>query len=301
MKTLLVDGSYLIYRTMHVKELSSLTDSKRRPTGAVFGFLRALKASIALLRPIVVFVAWDKGGSYYRSSIYPEYKQNRKKDDKEFYESYSFQKKVLNKLLPMFGVRQIEIPGVEGDDILWKLSRISKFHPATVMTDDRDLLQLVNSEVRVYRPIADEMVTDENFEELAGITKDKFILRKAMIGDTSDNVAGIRGIAEKTAKPFLSVISTPTVDSVVEVAKQNLKSVRSQRIVEGRDILNRNIKLMDLSLMPWSTEQLQSIKDQIKAPVTLKDKELYPYVAKLGMKSITDNYITFLRPFRRLR
>lgn len=301
MRSLLVDGSYLIYRTMHVKDLSMLTDAKRRPTGAIHGFFRSLKAALTRFDPSLVVVAWDEDKSRYRTDLYPEYKAGRKKLDEDFRKSFFFQRKVIQKILPSLGVRQASVSGIEADDILWFLSRKDKFRPSIVMSDDKDLLQLVDEKVRVYRPIAGQVVTDRNFEEVAGIPQEKFVLMKALVGDTSDNVKGINGIGEKTALGFLEPMRDNSVDSLIKVAAQQKQSIRAQRIVEGRDLIERNLKIVDISHLPWESEQRRELREQITVPTQFNAKEAIGYFSRLRMNSVVNNFAAFASQFRRLR
>jgi len=208
MTILLIDGHHLLHRTAFIPELQVLKNSKGEPIGAAFGFIRSLRGAIRTFKPKSCVVVWDSGRSKFRKELYPEYKANRDEKPKpEALLSIDDQKEICQGLLPYLTVKQLVIDGWEGDDLLHLILKTSyDEEDVIIITEDRDLLQLVEEGVSVYRPISDQLINDENFEEMTGIPIELFVLRKAIVGDVSDNIVGVRGVGEKTTA--LVVLST---------------------------------------------------------------------------------------------
>lgn len=230
-RLLLVDGHSLANRAFYA--LPPLTASGGTPTGAVFGFLSMLFRFLSEKRPSHVAIAFDLPGPTFRHVQYAEYKAQRKPAPPEF----SAQIPVLKEVLDVLRLPRIEMQGYEADDIIGTLSLKWKQcgGPVTILSGDRDCLQLVDDTVAAILPVkgisqVKEYNPDSVREDL-GVRPDQIRDYKALCGDSSDNIPGVRGIGEKTAASLLQQF-----DSLDEVYER-IEEVESARV---RNLLMAN-------------------------------------------------------------
>lgn len=264
----IVDGNYCVCRCVYSSG-SDLTSSTGLKTGAVYKFLKTLWTIRDLGDPIVVF---DGGRSQRRMELYPAYKErpkslNENTDEKDpTQELLTYTYETLEKLLPNMGIPTVRIIGQEGDDVMYRLTEIlaKKGADCYVITDDADLMQVVNLGARVYRPMKNEYVTPVNFVDKMGFTPDLFALYKAMIGDKSDNINAIYGLGPVKATKILNEIAAQLTVShsceeeirVLLEWSENQKGKLSQSIAEGINVIRRNIFLVDLRYIDLPREEV---------------------------------------------
>lgn len=213
-KFLLIDANSLIHRAYHA--LPNLKSSKGQYTGAIFGFVNLFLKIVKEQKPTHVAAAFDLKGPTFRHEIYPQYKGTRRPMDEEL----AVQFQPIKDLLGLMDVRCVSKEGYEADDVLGTLS-CTVNGECIVLTGDRDSLQLVSDTTRVFRTV--KGVTDIEVYDLArlaqdGFTPDTFIDYKALRGDPSDNIPGVPGVGEKTAKQLLD--SYGTLEGVLEHADE---------------------------------------------------------------------------------
>lgn len=198
---LLVDGNNLAWRAFSVlPELSS----GGHLTGAVFGSLRMLRATVEKFRPKQVVVCWDEGGSVVRKTIYPAYKANRGDRDPERYRQFRWQEFKLRRMFIALGVPSWSSPGIEADDLIAVLVRENRRKRIVIVSGDRDFYQLVSGSVAVYSPYQDKEVSPMTLEWASGwCNPTQLIAAKILIGDKSDNVPGVGGIGPVKAKKLV--------------------------------------------------------------------------------------------------
>ncbi|MDD2646552.1 MAG: 5'-3' exonuclease H3TH domain-containing protein [Patescibacteria group bacterium] len=199
-KFIVIDGPAVIHRAWHA--LPKLTDPRGRSVSAVYGFISLLLKLIREQQPKYIAVAFDTKALTFRHEAYKEYKEGRVKQPQEFYDQFAIIKELLN----AFGIKFVEQPGFEADDLIGTLVDKSD-KENLIVTGDLDTLQLVNSQTKVYflhKGISDIKIYDqEAIEQRYGLTPRQLIDFKAMRGDPSDNIGGIKGIGEKTALVLL--------------------------------------------------------------------------------------------------
>ena len=179
-----------------------LVNSKGIWTGPIYMFLKSVKGLQDKFKPNNTYVTWDKKLIYpstnFRKELAPEtYKQNRDDDkSRQIHEQHD----ELAKWLTVLGIKQI-YPGVlEADDIISWLTR-EKLTTSVIVSVDKDLLQLVDSNVHYYNPIKKKLITPDNFVEEVGVEINEYNNYKALLGDKSDNVEGIQGYGvQRSAK-----------------------------------------------------------------------------------------------------
>lgn len=228
-KILLLDSNSLMHRAYHA--LPNLKSSKGLYTGAVFGFLSILLRLIKEQQPTHIAAAFDLKGPTFRHEMYDGYKATRKPMDEELRQ----QVEPLKSLITAMGIKIVSMQGYEGDDILGTLAK--RFDDeCIIVTGDRDSFQLVSPTTRVFwtkRGVIDIEVYDEARLLQDGFTTSQFIDYKALMGDASDNIPGIAGVGEKTAKALLAEYGS--LDSVLEHAAE-IKGKVGQNVVNGREM-----------------------------------------------------------------
>ncbi len=196
MKTLfLIDASSFIYRSYFA--LPPLTTSEGFPTGAVYGFLRALLSIMKAEKPRYLAVVFDSPVPSKREKIYREYKAGRPPAP----DPLKVQIPVIKKILKLMGVPVFEVSGYEADDIIAVLARkfSARGFSIRIYTPDKDMLQLVSERVVVINPMTWEIFTPQKVEEKFGVPPSKIPDYLALVGDKIDNVPGVKGVGPKTA------------------------------------------------------------------------------------------------------
>jgi len=254
----LVDSNYQVNRAIFKN--NDLKNSKGDPTGGIYIFLRMLYKLLERGNLICVF---DGGHSSFRTNLYPNYKKREEREEtpenKELDDIFSFTFSRLKSLLPKMDIPVVQMSGEEADDIIYRLAEylIGQGHAVTVVSDDNDYLQMVNIGATVLRPMKDEVYLKSSFEHLRGFPPEYFIYYKAMIGDGSDNIPGIKGIGDVTAKKIIDqmIVSGPTIESLHNVSEKSTSSW-GVKIKSGMSIIKRNIMLMDLAKCPLTLEDV---------------------------------------------
>ncbi len=202
-RLLLVDGNSLANRAFYA--LPPLSTGSGVPTGAVYGFLTMLLRFVAEKDPSHIVIAFDHPSPTFRHSMFDGYKKTRKPTP----ESLIAQMPVLKDVLTALNLPQVECPGYEADDVLGTLAKAGKEQglAVTILTGDRDCLQLLDHTVEVVLPVRGISQVREylpgTFEEEMGIPPSLIVDLKALAGDSSDNIPGVKGIGEKTALSLL--------------------------------------------------------------------------------------------------
>jgi len=195
-KYLLIDANNALHRCHYAQ---GLTDSKGRRVSGVFGIMKMCRSLIRKFNPKYVIVAWDKGKSQERISVYPEYKAHRDGlRSQEDIDAIVRQKKICQNIFSNLPVRQLALEGIEADDVIGILCEKLK-GTKLIVSNDQDFVQLVSDEVHLYLPNKETVLTDSTVEKFIGFPVKHYILWKSLVGDKSDNIRGIFGIGPKKA------------------------------------------------------------------------------------------------------
>ena len=225
-RLVVIDGKAVFYRGYYAMPNLSLKDGT--PTGGVYGFAVMALEVLKKMKPDYVCVAWDKAKTNIRRrrEIYPEYKANRKPAPPDFYA----QVPILMDLLKAFGWPLYEIDDHEADDIMgtFAVQAHKKGYETILVSGDHDLLQTVapDTTVAILRKGLTnvELFTPEHFVETYEMTPQQFIDYKSLRGDASDNLPGVGGVGDKTAKKLiLDYASLDGVYENIELVKGSLK------------------------------------------------------------------------------
>lgn len=280
MNVVLLDGNNTAHRAMATTILTHPQTGEN--VSVLYGVLQMIRANLKDLKPDLYVVCWDTaGGSDFRHRIYPEYKQHRYKDEteeadsKERRKSLNYQMDRLYVALRDFGIPQIRAQGFEADDIIARLTKLLSEHEIVIVSTDKDLYQLVNERVQIWNPVKSYYVHHKNFEQKAGISQDKFLDFKILQGDSSDNIPGIKGFGEVTAKKYLEQHgSIEEMTYALQNIPEKQRKVVEQRLLESDKQLELNRHLMDLNgyvTQPDVVEELdKAIAEEMDAGAELK-------------------------------
>lgn len=234
---MLIDGNALIHRGFHA--IPSLSTKDGQPTNAVYGFTAILLKAIKDIKPTHIACSFDLAGPTFRHEQYKEYKAHRVKGPQELYDQFPKVKEVVRALnIPIF-----EMPGFEADDVLGTLAHeICEQESKTenepceifIVTGDLDTLQLVNKCVKIYtmkKGLTDTMVYDEKAVRARfGLNPNQMVDYKALRGDPSDNIPGVKGIGEKTAAGLIQEYKS--LDGLYEAIKKEEVSGIKPRVLQ---------------------------------------------------------------------
>ena len=203
-KFIVIDGNSLANRAFYA--MPYLTNRKKQPSGAVFGFANLITKLIVEQKPDYIAVAFDHARKTFRNEIYADYKGTRKETPEDLILQFG----VIKQMLSDMGIKTFEFAGIEADDIIGTISNLSGVQNILV-SGDRDLLQLISDNTEVW--LTRKGVTEiERFDEKAlfekfGLKPSGIIDLKALMGDSSDNIPGVKGVGEKTALSLLEKYS----------------------------------------------------------------------------------------------
>lgn len=205
---LMIDGNSMANRAFY--GVPHLTNAKGVPTNAVYGFLNTLQAAIERFKPDALFVAFDISKKVFRHERYADYKGTRT----GMPEDLLVQMPLIKEALSYMNIETFGLEGYEADDIIGTMSahQTALGGESIILSGDRDLFQLVSEQVTVCFPQSKgqemEIVTPEYLAEHYGLTPARVIDMKGLMGDKSDNIPGINGVGEKTAKKLLDDYET---------------------------------------------------------------------------------------------
>jgi DNA polymerase-1 len=192
----LVDGSGYIFRAFHA--LPPLTRPDGVQIGAVLGFTNMLIKLLKEQNPDYLVVVFDAARENYRNKIYPAYKANREETPPELIPQFS----LIRKACEAFNIPSIEKEGYEADDLIATYAH-SQEGEVTIVSSDKDLMQLVGEGVRMLDPIKNRMIGIEEVREKFGVSPEQVVDVQALAGDPTDNVPGVPGIGIKTAAELI--------------------------------------------------------------------------------------------------
>lgn len=273
---MLVDGNSLLHRCFHAFPRMHTPDG--RPTNAVFGMLRLLVNIVDARRPTHLAVAFDVSRESFRKELYPEYKANRKETDPDLVPQFSIIKGVLNSLnIPYF-----EKERYEADDIIGTLAfRAATEYKVKILTGDKDCLQLINDKVSVLltKKGVSQLVecTPESTEKELGFRHDQVLSIKALAGDHSDNIPGVRGVGDKTALELIRKYGT--ADGVMAAASE-IPGKIGEKVRSGMEMIRLSQQLAIIVCdIPLGVDiEALSLKINRKTGAEI--------LARLGIKSI---------------
>jgi DNA polymerase-1 len=300
-RILIVDGLNNFIRHYCV---NPTLDNNGQPIGGIIGFLRMMKNILGEVRPSRVIIAWDgKGGSAKRRGVYSAYKAGRKPrlnreygDDESVDDARAnmqWQHRKLREYLDLLGCAQVEVEGCEADDVIGFLcSGFLSDRNKVVVSTDQDFLQLVDHKTIVYSPTRKMYFTSKNFLEEESVLPENFIYMKALNGDGSDNLKGIKGLGPKTILKFFPVLAEKktSLEELNEMGKVlQPKGAKEKQILkallEQWEVITQNFSLMQLRDPIISAQSVRFIKYAIRDEVfTFKFSDLKLQLIRDGVQ-----------------
>ncbi|MEP6145935.1 MAG: 5'-3' exonuclease H3TH domain-containing protein, partial [Nisaea sp.] len=225
----LVDGSGYIFRAFHA--LPPMSRSDGTPTNAVFGFTNMLMKLVEDLEADHVAVIFDTKRLTFRNDIYPEYKANRDEPPEDLRPQFS----LIRDAVRAFNVPCLEMEGYEADDLIatYALQAKRKGMRVTVVSSDKDLMQLVDDGVDMYDPMKNRAIGRAEVIEKFGVGPERVVDVQSLAGDSVDNVPGVPGIGIKTAAQLINEYGD--LDTLLARAEEIKQPKRRQNLIEFAD------------------------------------------------------------------
>lgn len=275
MKLLLIDGHYYVYRSFFA--IQNLSNSRGEPTNAIYGFTKTVRRMLKDLQPELGAVVWDEGLPQRRTEMQPAYKQTRTEMPKAMIPQLDF----IRHLTPLLGFKNISVPNTEADDIMgcYALAAVAAGHEVVLATNDKDLFQLVNEQVKIYTTAKADLVAPKDTFALLGepeVTA-KWEVPPSLIGDvlaltgdSVDNIPGV-GLGRKTAAALIR--EHGGVAALLERCDQ-VKNVRTrEKLLAARERILENRQMVELECTTPLPMPLAELRVQPDYPRLLETLE----------------------------
>ena len=295
-KIILVDGNNLLFRSYYATAYNGnfMNNSKGFPTNALFGFVNMINKIVAEENPVYMLVAFDKGKTF-RHEKYTEYKGGRGETPDELKKQFP----IAKELLTAMGIKYYEIDNYEADDIIGTFSHMCDNDPnyqGLIISSDKDLLQLISDEVEMKLLKSKDYIRydKESFKEEWGIDPIKVVDLKALMGDTSDNIPGVKGIGEKTALKLLQTYST--LDGIYENI-DNISGKLQEKLITDKENAYMSYDLATIYTKVPLEINLDDIKykecDKEKLISIYEDLEFYSFLKKIKETKTEENPLEY--------
>lgn len=294
---LIIDGSYMLHRGLKQQPIFDMRNSELERMGGILSFFNILQKEIKQRGDYFPIVCWDNGLSERRLAIYSNYKEHEDKindpeykplieltddeKDVDYVYNYKLQRKRIIEILDAFGIPSLIFNKTEGDDLMYWLAKHCK--KSIIVTDDKDLLQLLADNCRVRQPMKNKLVTLIEFlEENNFKNVDDFIHVKALLGDPSDNIpSACFRVGEKTALDCLNVyyqLKSEDKLYLLKSEKELKKYCKNYGLAFKAAFCNfdesqyfTNLELIDLSRIQESELNAELIYERIRRVYKNKD------------------------------
>ena len=316
---LIVDAMNMLIRSFSLLKAMNPTGHH---IGGLVGFLRSLGYVTRIFDPTRVLIVWDgKGGSANRKNIDPNYKAQRATSRITHWGLYDSKKEEMEALigqlfrtqdyLECLPVQQIMMEKLEADDIIAYIAKrasVSNVGKCTIISSDKDFLQLVDDTVQVYAPVKKKTFTTENIYDELKVLPENYNIVKALLGDNSDNLPGVKGLGIKTIlSEFPNLTSDPklTLDYVYDICESKLDEKKCKKIfpkiITEWDRVETNFKLMDLNITDLDEKEKEYVVDIIRSEVpSLQTGAFLHLLDNDKIEGITKNTQGWLENFRGL-
>ena len=295
-KLILVDGNNLVFRSYYATAYTGnyMRNSKGFPTNALYGFINMINKIVEEEKPEYMIVAFDKGKTF-RHVKYKDYKAGRSETPDELKQQFPEAKKVLS----LMGIKYYEIDNYEADDIIGTFAGIcDKLDDfiGTIVSSDKDLLQLISDDIDIKLLKQKDYIryNKESFKEEYGIDPINIIDLKALMGDSSDNIPGVKGIGEKTALKLLH--DYKTLDGIYENI-DNIKGSVHDKLVNDKESAYNSYELatiykevpMDISMDDLKVQEINT-NELLN---WYENMEFYSLIKKMNIKKeiVKEEYI----------
>ncbi len=247
----LIDAYGLIYRAYYA--VKSLNNSKGQPTNAVFGFCNILRKLLNDLKPTHLAVCFDVGKKTFRQEKYPEYKAHRQAMPDDLVAQIN----MIKAIIEAYNIPIVALEGHEADDVMATLAkRFGREAIVTLVTEDKDMGQLVGGQVQIYSARQEKFIHAEDVKLKFGVTPAQIIDYIALAGDSSDNIPGVKGIGEVGARKLLEEFGT------LENIYKNLDTIKAIKLREKLDVSKADA---------FMSQELATLHPDVDVPITFED------------------------------
>ena len=280
-KRVLIVDALNAYLRAYIVDPSLSTNGQ--PIGGLKGFIKILQKLVRQTKPDAVVVCWDgPNGSKKRKTMDKNYKQGRKPirlnrafhnltDDEELQNKIWQQGRVVEYLNNM-PIIQTMLPEIEADDVISYICSMSFFKgwQKIIVSNDKDFMQICDEETVLWRTVKDEILNTKRIVEQTGIHPTNMALARAVIGDASDNLPGVKGAGFKTIAKrigFLSQEHTFTIDDVIQHCEEKSEDSKLKfftNVVEAKNLIEHNYKMMQLYAPQMSAQAKIHVKESIE-------------------------------------
>lgn len=282
-KFFIIDGYSYLFRAYH--SMPPLTNPEGTPVGAIYGFTNMLsklrnRISNSNAEEVFMLIAFDAGRKTFRNDIYPEYKANRPPPPEDLIPQFP----IVTDVADALKIDSLKIEGFEADDIIATYAKLADQQniEVTIVSSDKDLMQLINNNIRMYDPMRDKIIGSDEVVEKFGVTPDKVLDLLALMGDNVDNIPGVPGIGPKTAAELLNNFGS--LEEVLERAHEIKQNKRRETLIENKEQALLSKQLAELNFKAPVDIDLNKLK--IKEP---DHQTLFDFLNKHGFKSLIKN------------
>ena len=275
----------LCHRYRKARELEvidRLINSKGLPTNAIFGFLSTMRKLIDQERPEFLAVIFDAKGPTFRHEMFESYKANRK----PMPDDLIVQIPPLKELIQAMDIPAFELSGYEADDIIGSIARqaASEGVQSVMVSTDKDLLQLIDESTLMYNPKKEAYIGKGDVREVFGVDPGQVIDVLTLWGDSSDNIPGVPGVGEKTAKNLIREFGS--LEAILESPEKIKNPKLRERLIDNLDVLELSRKLVTIKRDLPIEFDLESLSLSPPAP-----ERIIPLLKDLEFTSLLSSYI----------
>ncbi len=285
----LIDGSGYIFRAYYA--LPPLTrKSDGLPTGAVSGFCSMLfklledsKSDQNLQKPTHFAVIFDSARKTFRNEIYSDYKANRSEAPDDLAPQFEY----IRKSVLAFNLPSVDLPNYEADDLIatYVDQILKKGAKVTIVSSDKDLMQLYKKGVRIFDPMKNKFITEDDVLKKFGVDASKVIDVQSLAGDSSDNVPGVPGIGVKTAAELINKYGT--LENLLKSAHEIKQNKRRETLIENKDKALISKKLVTLDHNSPINKELSEFKLQ-----NINKDKLYKFLREMEFNRLLSSAIS---------
>ena len=302
-KIILVDGNNLLFRSYYATAYNGnfMHNSKNFPTNALFGFINMMNKIISEEKPTYIMVAFDKGKTF-RHAKYADYKGGRMETPDELKMQIPYSRKLLDAM----GIKYYEIDNYEADDIIGTFARycdLDKNFDATIISSDHDLLQLISDAVEMKLLKSKDYIryNKKTFFDEYGIEPARVVDLKALQGDSSDNIPGVKGIGEKTALKLLQ--DYKTLDGVYENIS-SLTAKMQEKLLTDKDNAYMSYDLATIYRevpIPFDLDEIKYNGPKEELNSIFEELEFYSFIKKNVKKVSLESNVTIVNDVKSLK
>ena len=247
----IIDGSSFLYRSYYA--MKPLYTSGGQPVQAVYGFCRMIKKIIEVLAIEHIVIVWDSKGKTWRHELYQNYKATRQAPPSDIFE----QKALIQEFAELVGIMQLSQIGQEADDLMYSLAQVvvGQGYQAVLVSSDKDMRQVLQDQIIIFDPFKEAVLDEHDCSERYGFEVAKLPFYFAILGDSSDNIPGVKGIGEKGATELVKQFENldDLYAHIEQIAKQRMQELLLQQ--KDNAYLSHRLFLLQTVDVALSVEQ----------------------------------------------